>query len=91
MREPGNHTAWIDKFGDTWVRDDDVPDTGLRRRWGPWFPLSDGPGWDEGGRNKVGTPRPWHQVDPTYAPFTQADAVRTAWALELVREAYRDD
>ena len=56
MNEPANHTAVIDKFGDTWIRVDEMPG-----RSGPvftWYPLTDGPGWDPSVRNSVGTPRP---------------------------------
>jgi hypothetical protein len=81
MREPDNHTAVVDRGGDTWVRDDETPG-----QYGNWWPLTDGPGWEPWARNSVGQARTWDQVDPVYAPFVQADPDRTARALERVRQ-----
>jgi hypothetical protein len=81
MREPDNHTAWIDRFGDTWVRADDVPGAG-----GTWWPLTDGPGWDAWARSGVGTARTWDEVDPEYGPFVEADPDRATQALERIRQ-----
>ncbi len=77
MNEPDNHAAIIDRFGDTWVRDDDTPS-----RYGPWWPILDGPKW--GAPVTVGMPRDWPEVEE-YGPFTPADPERTAAALERVR------
>ncbi len=85
MREPGNHTAWIDRDGGTWVRADEYPIGSLGiPRWGPWWPLTDGPGWEPGARGGIGEPRPWDQV-LEHKPFVRADPERTARALERVR------
>ncbi len=82
MNEPANYTAWIDRTGDTWVRDDDTPG-----RHGNWWPISDGPGWEPWGQDKVGTSREWVEVETDFGPLTLADSERTAKALSLVREA----
>jgi hypothetical protein len=81
MREPDNHTAWVDQSGDTWVRDDETPG-----QYGNWWPLTDGPNWEPWARNGVGQARTWDQVDPEYGPFTEADPERAARALERVRQ-----
>jgi hypothetical protein len=85
MLEPDNHTAWVDAGGDTWVRVDEFPVTsyGIPRS-GPWWPLTDGPGWEPQVRGGIGTPRPWHQVDGLYGPLTPADPERTARAIARV-------
>jgi hypothetical protein len=80
MEEPDNCTAWIDRFGDTWVRVDDMPG----QFGGTWWPLTDGPGWEEWARTGVGKSRDWGQVED-YGPFTPADPERTAAALARVR------
>jgi hypothetical protein len=77
MREPDNHTAWVDRFGDTWVRADDMPG-----QYGTWWPICDGPGWDERARGDVGQARPWDWVEDDYGPFTETDP---GDALERVR------
>ncbi len=77
MIEPDNHTAWVDRFGDTWVRADDMPG-----RWGTWWPLLDGPGYDSG--YGIGSARDWAMA-VEYGPFTPADSERTAAALARVR------
>lgn len=82
MTEPSNHTAVIDEFGDTWVRVDELPG----RNGGTWYPLTDGPGWDESARNGIGMPRGWDQVDSDYWPFVEADAERTARAVDRIRQ-----
>ncbi|MFI5895633.1 hypothetical protein ACIA5D_36615 [Actinoplanes sp. NPDC051513] len=86
MVEPDNHTAWIDRGGDTWVRVDDYPigSYGIER-WGPWWPLTDGPGWEPRALDGIGQPRPWDQVDEFHGPFTPAGPERTARAIERVR------
>lgn len=81
VREPDNHTGWVDRGGDTWVRADDVPGA-----YGTWWPLTDGPGWEPRARLGVGTARTWDQVDQEHGPFTRADPDRTARALERVRQ-----
>jgi hypothetical protein len=81
VNEPNNHTAWIDRHEDTWVRDDASPGC----NGSTWWPLTDGPGWDEWARNGVGQPRDWSQVEE-YGPFTRAHSHRTARALERVRQ-----
>lgn len=81
MNEPDNHTAWVDRSGDTWVRVDEHPG----RNGGTWNPLTDGPGWDEWARDGIGQARPWDWVDPEYGPFVEADPARTARALDRVR------
>jgi hypothetical protein len=78
MIEPPNHTALVDKGGDTWVRYDEGGS------FGPWFPLTDGPGWDEWARDGVGYSRPWSWVEE-HGPFTEADSERAARALDRVR------
>lgn len=80
MREPDNHTGWVDRFGDMWVRDDDTP--GQR---GTWWPLTSGPGWDEWARAGVGVASAWPEVEE-YGPFTPASASETAEALQRVRQ-----
>jgi hypothetical protein len=82
MNEPDNHTAWIDRLEGTWVRVDEYPHPG---NGGTWYPLTDGPGFDEWARTGVGTARPWDWTDE-YGPFTAADSERTAMALARVRE-----
>jgi uncharacterized protein YukE len=77
--EPGDHTALIDRFGDTWVRVDEHPGP-----YGPWWPITDGPAWEERGRNTVGAARDWDDL-AEYGPFTGADPRRTATALTRVR------
>lgn len=81
MIEPANHAGVADRFGDTWVRVDELPG-----QYGTWWPVTDGPGWETWGRNKVGTARPWLDVEE-YGPLTPADAERTAYALGLVRNS----
>jgi len=85
VNEPANNTAWVDRFGDVWVRLDDVtPYFDCN-----WWPLTDGPGWEEWARTGVGSPRTWATVQD-YMPFTEADPTRTAQALDRVRqEAHR--
>lgn len=80
MDEPGNHTAWVDKTGGTWVRVDDHPG-----KWasGTWYPITDGPGFEEWAQDGVGEARPWEWLGE-YGPFEPADADRTARALRLV-------
>ena len=80
MREPDNHTAWIDKFGDTWVRVDEHPG-----RNGTWWPLMDGTGWADWARNDVGVSRDWEDV-VEYGPFVEAGPAQAAAALDRVRE-----
>lgn len=87
MNEPDNHTAWVDPAGDTWVRFDEWPATSWGAEpWGPWEPLTDGPGWEPGARNGVGTPRPWDQVHLFHGPLVQADPERAGQALDRVRQ-----
>lgn len=76
--EPGNHTALVDNGGDTWIRVDEANGS-----WGPWWPLTDGPGWDEWARGGVGVPRPWDQLEE-HGPFDEADPDRAARALARV-------
>jgi hypothetical protein len=78
MIEPANHAGVVDRFGDTWVRIDELPG-----QYGTWWPVTDGPGWDAAGRDAVGTARLWLDVQD-YGPLTPADAERTARALGLV-------
>jgi len=47
MREPDNHTAWLDNCGYTWVRVDEHPGP-----FGAWHALTDDPGWDEAARRR---------------------------------------
>ncbi len=82
MNEPDNHTAWVDRLGDTWVRADDMPG-----RNGNWWPLTDGPGWDEHARVGVGVSWDWEGARD-YGPFTPAGAERTAAALARVRRVW---
>lgn len=82
MKEPANHTAVVDHGGGTWVRADDMPGS-----WGPWWPLTDGPGWEPQAQDGIGQARPWDQVEE-YGPFTPADAERTARALARVRREW---
>jgi hypothetical protein len=79
VREPDNHTAWVDSAGDTWVRVDEVDG-----RYGNWWPLTDGPGWESWAQGGVGGSRTWDLVE-AYGPFTEADSDRTARALARVR------
>lgn len=79
MIEPDNHTAWVDRLGDTWVRTDDMPGEG-----GVWWPLCDGPGWEPRARNGVGEPRGWSEARE-YGPFEPAGPKRATRALERVR------
>jgi hypothetical protein len=81
VNEPEDLTAWVDRDGGTWVRVDDCPG-----RWGTWWPLTDGPGSDPQVQDGVGQARTWDEVDPEYGPFTEADPVRAARALDLVRQ-----
>jgi hypothetical protein len=84
MRKPRNHTAVIDNSGDTWVRVDEHPG-----QYGSWWPITDGPGWEEWGRNKVGQAREWADVRE-YGPFEIADGGRARRALaRVVEEATR--
>jgi hypothetical protein len=83
MNEPANHTAWIDHFGDTWVRADDMPG-----RYGTWWPLTDGPGWEQWARDGIGQARAWGEVEE-YGPFAPADPERTAQALNRVRQEWQ--
>jgi len=77
-QEPRDRTGVVDRFGDTWVRMDGTDS------YGSWWPITDGPGWEEWGRNKVGSPRPWDQVAPNYGPFQPASPERTQRGIELV-------
>lgn len=77
--EPANHTAWVDRFGDTWVRADDMPGA-----YGSWWPLTSGPGWNVRERGGIGTARTWDEV-VEYGPFTPADDTQTAAALARVQ------
>ncbi len=79
MIEPDNHTAWVDRFGDTWVRDDEHPG-----RYGSWWPLLDGPGYNASTGMGIGSARDW-TMTVEYGPFTPADPQRTAAALDRVR------
>jgi hypothetical protein len=72
-------TALVDKRGDTWVRIDEH--TSLR---GNWWPLTDGPGWEQRARDGLGQPRSLTAM-LEHAPFTMADRARTAHALARVR------
>jgi hypothetical protein len=81
VKEPDNHKASVDRFGDTWVRVDEFPG----RNGGTWNPLTDGPGWDERARNGIGQPRDWDEVEE-YGPFTEVDPERAARALGRVRQ-----
>lgn len=83
MIEPGNHTALIDRFGDTWIRVDDYPG-----RHGNWWPLTDGPNWDSWAQDGIGSARDWITVQES-GPFEVADADRTAKALARVIEEAR--
>jgi hypothetical protein len=75
-----DHCAVIDRGGDTWVRVDGLSDGG------PWWPLTDGPGWEPRARNGVGTPRGWAGF-LEYGPFVSTGAMRGARALARVRQA----
>ena len=52
VNEPGNNSAWRDRFGDTWVRSDEA----AKRRSESlgtlpefhWWALCEGPAWDNG-------------------------------------------
>ncbi len=81
MNEPANHAAVVDQSGDTWVRCDDMPG-----QYGTWWPITDGPGWEPWGRDKVGQSRTWDMVEE-HGPFTPADEDRTARAIDMVRAA----
>lgn len=83
MREPDNHSAVIDGGGDTWVRVDEAGGRG-----GPWWPLTDGPGWEVWARGGVGVSRAWGDVEE-YGPFAEADRTRAAYALDRVRREVR--
>lgn len=83
MIEPRNHTALIDRFGDTWIRVDEYPG-----RHGNWWPLTDGPNWDSWAQNGIGSGRTWEDVRDS-GPFEVADADRTAKALARVIEEAR--
>jgi hypothetical protein len=80
MNEPDNHTALADRFDDTWIRTDE-----FCGRYVNWWPLTDGPNWQEWAREGIGTSRTWDQVAGEYGPFKVADSERTARALERVR------
>jgi hypothetical protein len=80
VNEPADLTGWVDRFGDTWVRVDE-----LTGRYGPWWPLTDGPHWDDGA-SAVGNSCIWAEVEE-YGPFTPADPARTAAAIDRVRRA----
>jgi hypothetical protein len=80
VNEPADHTAWVDAGGDTWVRTDDMPG-----QYGSWWPIIDGPAWEEWARRGVGQARTWDQVEE-YGPFVEADAERTARSIERVRQ-----
>lgn len=81
MREPDNHTAWVDRDGDTWVRFDDAPGYGTAR----WFPLLDGPNFGEE-REGIGFARTWALVlDGGHLPFEQASPERTDRAIARVQ------
>lgn len=79
MNEPDNHAAVVDQSGDTWVRADECPG-----RYGNWWPITDGPGWEQWAREGIGTSRTWDQVEE-HGPFTAADPQRAARALDRVR------
>jgi hypothetical protein len=81
MREPDNHTAWIDREGDTWVRVDDLSGYGSAQ----WWPLLDGPNFGEE-REGLGSPRNWDGVlDGGHLPFVEASPERTARAIARVQ------
>lgn len=82
MNEPANHTAVVDRFGDTWVRCDDMPG-----RDGNWWFITDGPGWEEWARvggQRIAQAGTWDQVEER-GPFTLADRDRTLRAIDWVR------
>jgi hypothetical protein len=83
VNEPENHSALVDKMGGTWVRVDEYPG-----QWanGTWYPITDGPGFEQQVQDGVGQARPWSWLDE-YAPFIAADEARTERALRLVRRA----
>lgn len=74
MNEPGNHTAWIDRRGDTWVRVDEAFGDS-----GNWWVIFPGAGVFGG--------RAWDAIAPNHGPFTQASPADSASAVQRVRKA----
>ncbi|TQS46847.1 hypothetical protein [Cryptosporangium phraense] len=77
MDEPGNNTAWQDRFGDTWVRSDEA----ARKRSEAlgtladfrWWALCEGPAWEDGMRGTVGVASPWSSVE-MHGPLEPGDS-----------------
>lgn len=87
MNEPANHTAWIDQFGDAWVRCDEHPGA----NGGTWYPLDNFASEPQWARcyDGVGRARTWDRIDDELRVdlFTQASAEATSRAIESVRRA----
>lgn len=78
MNEPDNHTAWVDRFGSTWVRTDDAPGTS-----GPWWPLTDIPGEGLHARMVYAARSfEWADVVDLHGPLVQASPDRTVEAVD---------
>jgi hypothetical protein len=89
MDEPGNNTAWVDRFGDTWVRSDEAA---LQRRdlFGGllefrWWSLCDGPAWGDENRGKVGTASPWASVE-MHGPLEPGDSDKVQQVIDALNE-----
>ena len=82
MNEPANHTALVDRGDDTWIRVDECPG-----RYGTWWPLTDGPGWEPQERGGIGTAVTWNEL-AEHGRLTPASPERTARALARVRKEW---
>ncbi|MFG1924620.1 hypothetical protein [Cryptosporangium sp. NPDC048952] len=77
MDEPGNNTAWRDKFGDIWVRSDEAAkqrseSLGTLEEF-HWWSLCESEAWDDQLRGSVGVASPWSSVE-MHGPLEAADS-----------------
>jgi hypothetical protein len=87
--EPGNNSAWLDRFGDTWVRSDEAA---LRRTesYGGlpefhWWSLCEGPGWGDEMRGRVGTASPWASVE-MHGPLEPGDGGKVQQVIDALEQ-----
>ena len=88
MDEPGNNTAWRDRFGDTWVRSDEAARQRMEERGGlqdfRWWSLCDGPAWDDQTRGRVGVASPWASVE-MHGPLEPGDSDKVQQVIDALK------
>jgi hypothetical protein len=87
VNEPGNNSAWLDRFGDTWVRSDETAYQRMVTFGGlpefHWWSLCEGPGWDDDMRGKVGAACPWASVE-VLGPLEPADSDKVQQVIDAL-------